>query len=421
MKLLTKTTLFFITIALFTLFLGGIVFYMSFRYMINREVKRELINDMHQFLIHPPAGQVFGNDTVSVSFPARYEVIPVPGVQNPHFVFSDTLLYDEIMHHYQSYRIIQLETRLNGNPVRISISKSMLISNELVAYVAFITLILSVFLLVCLVLFNNIFLTRIWGSFFNSLSVIKDFSITDKKDIHLPETEIAEFSQLNQVLEKMHSRIRKDYDSLEEFIENVSHEIQTPLAVISSKTDLLLQDEKLDTAGLRQIQSIRNNVARLSNLNRSLILLAKIDNHQFPARENVEITHIINFHLENFDEILKAKKIVPQCNFSNPITVMADPGLINIMLLNLLKNAIYHNIHAGKLDVTVSDNVLNIRNTGKNPEMDGEELFKRFVKTSERADSLGLGLAIVKKISDYYQYAISYSFTDDLHCISIRF
>lgn len=421
MKLLTKTTLFFITIALFTLFVGGIVFYVSFRFMINREIKRELINDMHQFLMHPPAGQDYGNDTVRVSFPSRYEVIPVPVVQNPRFVFTDTLLFDDIMHHYQSYRTIHLETEMDGNSVRISISKSMLISNELVAYVAFITLILSVFLLVCLVLFNNFFLSRIWGNFFDTLSVIKDFSITDKKDIHLPETEIAEFNELNQVIEKMHGRIRKDYDNLQEFIENVSHEIQTPLAIISSKADLLLQDERLGTDELRQIQSIRNNVARLSNLNRSLILLAKIDNHQFPARDRVELTAMINFHLENFDEILKAKKIHVACNFGNPIAVTADPGLISIMLLNLLKNAIYHNLQGGKLEISATEDMLTLRNTGKNPEMDEEELFKRFVRSSERADSLGLGLAIVKKICDFYTYEISYSYTNSFHCISIRF
>jgi signal transduction histidine kinase len=421
MKLLTKTSLFFITIALFTLFLGGIAFYVSFRLMINREVRRELINDMHQFLMHPPPGQEYGTDTVKVHFPSRYEVIPIKTLKNTGFVFSDTLLYDNLMHHYQSYRIISIETRLNQKPVRISISKSMLISNELVAYVAFITLILSVFLLVCLVLFNNFFLSRIWRSFFNTLTVIKDFSITDKKDLNLPETEIAEFGLLNQVLEKMHGRIRKDYDNLEEFIENVSHEIQTPLAIISSKADLLLQDEKMGPDDLRQIQSIRNNVARLSNLNRSLILLAKIDNHQFPAREKVEITHVINFHLENFDDVLIAKKIYPHCAYKNPIHVMADPGLINIMLLNLLKNAIYHNLHAGKLDVTVDEKVLTIRNSGKNPEMEGEELFKRFVKTSERPDSLGLGLSITKKICDYYNFSISYTFTEGLHCISIGF
>jgi signal transduction histidine kinase len=219
----------------------------------------------------------------------------------------------------------------------------------------------------------------------------------------------------------MHGRIRKDYDNLEEFIENVSHEIQTPLAIISSKADLLLQDEKMGPDDLRQIQSIRNNVARLSNLNRSLILLAKIDNHQFPAREKVEITHVINFHLENFDDVLIAKKIYPHCAYKNPIHVMADPGLINIMLLNLLKNAIYHNLHAGKLDVTVDEKVLTIRNSGKNPEMEGEELFKRFVKTSERPDSLGLGLSITKKICDYYNFSISYTFTEGLHCISIGF
>lgn len=421
MKLLTKTTLFFITIALFTLFIGGIAFYVSFRFMINREVRRELVNDMHQFLMHPPQGPDYGTDTVVVTFPSRYEVVPIPAVRNPMFTFSDTLLYDNLMKYFQSYRIIHLETVIHEKPVRISISKSLLISNELVAYVAIITLILSVFLLVCLILFNNFFLSRIWGSFFETISMIKDFNIADKKNLTFPETEIAEFARLNKVIETMHGRIRKDYSNLKEFIENVSHEIQTPLAIISSKVDVLLQDEQLSEADLKQVQSIQNNVIRLSNLNKSLILLSKIDNDQFPARETVEITQVIDFHAENFEEILKARDIVLTREYKNPLPVSADPNLISIMLLNLLKNSIYHNLPSGRVEVVVENRTLLIRNTGKPPEIEGEELFRRFVTASGRADSLGLGLAIAKKICDYYQYSISYAYKDDFHCISIGF
>jgi signal transduction histidine kinase len=325
------------------------------------------------------------------------------------------------MKYYQAYRIIHLETTLNNRPVKISLSKSQVISNELVAYVAIITLVLSVFLLVCLILVNNYFLSRIWGNFFETLHVIREYNITDKKEIAFPESEIAEFNLLNRMFEKMHGRIRKDFQNLKEFIENISHEIQTPLAIISSKADLLMQDEKLDQQELTLVTSIQNNVKRLSNLNKSMILLSKIDNNQFPEKESVDIPECIRFHLENMEEIIQAREITLQTCFHNPLIAEADSNLVNVLIVNLLKNAIYHNLPFGSLDVTVQERTLTIKNTGKKLEIGEEDLFKRFTRSSGKPDSLGLGLAIVKKICDYYTFSLKYSNQDNYHIVTIGF
>jgi signal transduction histidine kinase len=421
LKLLTKTTLFFITIALFTLFLGGIGFYVSFKYMVNRQTKRELINEMHQFLLHPPADRRIGRDTVHYNLLGNLQITPIDKVREPAFVFSDTLLYDNIMKYFQAYRIIHLETRMNGRPVRISISKSMMISNQLVAYVAIVTTVLSLFLLVCILVFNNFFLSKIWGNFFATLNMMKDYKITHKKEIVFAESDIAEFNLLNDVFRKMHGRIRKDFENLKEFIENISHEIQTPLAIIRSKVDLLMQDEKLGKKQVNLVQSIQNNIGRLSNLNKSLILLSRIDNNQFPEKETVDVAENINFHLENMAELIDTRNITLQRDFHNPLTVRADPSLINIMILNLLKNAIFHNLHNGNVSVAIIEKTLEIRNTGKKLEIDAEDLFVRFAKSSEKSDSLGLGLSIVKKICDYYQFTLQYRNIGEYHIITIGF
>ncbi len=372
--------------------MGGIIFYLAFKYMVNREVKRELVTEMHQVLLHPPRSTLIGTDSVVYDLPVHYKIVPISGIQKNTFVFSDTLLYDNIMNHYQPFRVITYETRLNGSPVKISISKSLLISDELVAYVAFVTLGLSVILLLCILVFNNFFFSRIWGSFFHTLDVIRDYDLSDKKEIILPESEITEFNLLNQGFEKMHQRIRKDYRNLKEFIENISHEIQTPLAVIKSKVDLLLQDEKRTCDEIEQIQSIQNNAIRLSNLNKSLILLSKIDNNQFPQKEEVRIQEIISFHLDNFEEIILSKNISLTKSFHDNPVVQADPSLINILLLNLLKNAVYHNLPSGSIEIETGKNFLCVKNTGKELEINPEDLFKRFTKSSSKPESLGLGL-----------------------------
>ena len=421
MKLLTKTTLFFLTIALFVLFGGGIVFYFSFRYMMNHEVKRELITEMHEVILHPSRYNIIGIDSIVFDLPVHYQILPIKDIHNSKFVFSDTLLLDNIMGRYQAYRMLSYETNLGGKFVRITISKSLLVSDELVEYVAFVTLALSLILLLFIIGFNNYFFSRIWGNFFKTIDVIKDYSISDTEGITFTESEITEFNQLNQVFEKMHERIKQDYQNLKEFIENISHEIQNPLAIIKSRVDLLQQNENIDKLQAELIQSIQGSAIRLSNLNKSLILLSKIDNNQFSEREEVDIVENINFHLDNFEDIIQSKNISVHKNYKNPLVVWADSNLVSVMLLNLLKNSIYHNLPSGTVEVIVEPKLLTIKNSGKKLDISQEDLFKRFTKSSNRPDSLGLGLAIVKKICDYYHFSIQYSCQDNFHIITIIF
>ena len=219
----------------------------------------------------------------------------------------------------------------------------------------------------------------------------------------------------------MHGRIKQDYQNLKEFIENISHEIQNPLAIIKSRIDLLQQNENLDKSQAELIQSIQSSTIRLSNLNKSLILLSKIDNNQFSEREEVDIAENINFHLENFEDIIQSKNISLDKNYKNPLVVRADSNLISIMLLNLLKNSIYHNFSSGTVEVMTESNTLIIKNSGKKLDINPEDLFKRFTKSSNKPDSLGLGLAIVKKICDYYNFSIQYTCQDNFHIITIIF
>lgn len=421
MKLLTKTTLFFLTIAIFVIFTGGIVFYFAFRYILTQEVRRELVTEMHQVIMNPHRDISDLSDSSAFSSPLHYRISSIKEIRNPKFVFSDTMLFDNILGRYQPYRILNFETSMNGNPVRISISKSLLFSDELIDYVVFITLLLSLILLACIVFLNNYFFSRIWGNFFNTIEVIKDYSISDKKEISFSESEITEFNLLNQVFETMHQRIRKDYQNLKEFIENIAHEIQNPLAIINSKIDLLRQNEHIDKSQADLIQSIQGSAIRLSNLNKSMILLSKIDNNQYPQREMVNITESIDLHIENFEDIIQSKNISLNRKYRDQITVWADPGLISIMLLNLLKNSVFHNLPSGSIEIITEGRTLSVINSGKKLEIDPEDLFKRFTKSSSKPDSLGLGLAIVKKICDYYQFRVQYSSENNMHTVKIVF
>lgn len=389
--------------------------------MINREVKKELVTEMHQIIMNPPKSNILGVDSLIFDLPLNYQIIPIKKIKNSRFVFSDTLLFDNIIGNYQAYRIIRYETVLSDRPVRISISKSLLVSDELVEYVAFVILALSLILLFFIFGFNNYFFSQIWANFFKTVDLIKDYSISETRSITFTESEITEFNKLNSVFKKMNERIKQDYQNLKEFIENISHEIQNPLAIIKSRVDLLQQDETLNKSQTDLIQSIQNSTIRLSNLNRSLILLSKIDNNQFPDKENVSIVENINYHLDNFEDIVQAKNISIHKEFNNQIIISADSNLISILILNLLKNSIYHNVPSGSIEIITELNKLIIKNSGKELDINPEDLFKRFTKSSNKPESLGLGLAIVKKICDYYNFTVQYTCQSNYHIITINF
>jgi len=388
--------------------------------MVNREVKMELISEMHQLMFKPEINSLH-SDSIYFALPNQYQIVKIKEVKNPKFVFTDTLLFDNIMQRYQSYRMLRYQTKINSRAYQITISKSLNISDKLIGNVTIVIIFLSIVFMLCIVIFNNYFFKRIWGNFFKTIETIQNYNVTEVQEVHLPESEISEFNLLNRVLEKMHERIKQDYQNLKEFIENISHEIQTPLAIIKSKIELLTQTENLDKNQLALIQSMHKSSIRLSNLNKSLILLSKIDNNQFPKKEKVNIMEIIDFHLENFEEIIESKGIDVTKDYQCPVTIQADSDLINMLVLNLLKNAVYHNQPSGKLEISCGINVLTIKNTGKELEISPEDLFKRFTKSSIKADSLGLGLAIVKKICDYYHFLIRYTYQDSYHIITIYF
>ena len=87
-----------------------------------------------------------------------------------------------------------------------------------------------------------------------------------------------------------------------------------------------------------------------------------------------------------------------------------DESLARTMLDNLVKNAIVHSPHGGRLAISVSPHSITLRNTGSTP-LNGETIFRRFVHAPTASpESTGLGLAIVKSIADLYGINVTYSF-----------
>lgn len=273
-------------------------------------------------------------------------------------------------------------------------------------------------LLLTLSMVNRIILKRLWQPFYDALAAMKNFRLEGESAAGFPETNIEEFAFMIQNLEASTQKIREEYHVLKQFTEHASHELQTPLAIIRSKLDLLIQDEGLSEQQSLIIRSAYGPLKKLSRLNQSLLLLAKIENRLYDRREETNLVVVIEEKLDQFQELVKNNDFRIATNFHRNSPILINPELADILISNLLGNAIRHNIPGGTIQIELFESTLQISNPGNTP-LDEDRLFKRFYKGSAAGHGVGLGLYIVLQICHVTGIGISYRFADHSHVFSL--
>jgi signal transduction histidine kinase len=335
--------------------------------------------------------------------------------------FSSVSFYNEHHKEYKPYRQLEFPVTVNGKLYKVDVRKSQEETEDIVQLILKITLGMVVILLTTLFVINRFVLSKLWKPFNSTLHQIKKFNLSGKDEVKLEPTNINEFAELNEAVNTMTKRVSHDYNEIKSFTENASHEIQTPLAIISSKLELLSQAESLKEEQMNIIQSISETTKRLSKLNQSLILLTKIDNQQFRETEELDMSRLTQLHLNNYEELLQANEITLTKKIEEGVHIIMNETLAEILIINLLTNAIKHNIKKGSIKVELTKKYLMVSNTGKKPDIDPALYFERFKKESSSIDSLGLGLSIVKKICEAYGFEINYRYEEMLHILTVSF
>jgi signal transduction histidine kinase len=216
----------------------------------------------------------------------------------------------------------------------------------------------------------------------------------------------------------MAARARNDYQNLKTFTENASHEMMTPLAVITSRLDTLIQDDNLNAEHHEQLYDINLSINKLSRLNQSLLLLVKIDNKQIKDGAVINIKTLINEKIHQFQEIGKNKDITISCKLEDK-KVYASQYLADILLNNLLSNAIRHNVKGGQINIELNATHLLIENTGPYSPLDETKIFERFEK-GKYSEGMGLGLTIARNICNNYMFSLNYSYQVPFHRFTIQ-
>lgn len=260
---------------------------------------------------------------------------------------------------------------------------------------------------------------HIFAPFRQTMKVLNSFNLQQKEKIQLPKANTKEFEELNIFLKRMTDKAMDDYASVKEFSENASHELQTPLAIVRSKLDLL-SETGIDGEQAALICDMQNAIDKLSRINRSLTLLTKLENHEFKTSEQIRFCTIVKEGLAFYSDMMALKGLTANSQIDKHVNISTHPMLAEMLFNNLLSNAIRHNIESGSIDIKLTQAELCIRNTGLAPEYPTEELFKRFKKTNQSADSIGLGLAIVQQICKVSDFPISYTYENGWHIVTVQ-
>jgi signal transduction histidine kinase len=218
----------------------------------------------------------------------------------------------------------------------------------------------------------------------------------------------------------MMQKIQADFVNLKEFTENASHEIQTPLAIIKSKLEMVLQDKTLNDQQNQRIHTAFESANRLSKLNEALLLLSKIENHQFVDLSEIDVCKLIQSRFEYLEELFALKQIELTVLLETKVTFNMNSLLADILINNLLSNALRHNIEKGKIIVLSENQKITISNTGKEDEIDVSRLFRRFAKQTTASGSNGLGLAIAYEICKNHNLELDYRYSNKMHCMTIK-
>ena len=279
-----------------------------------------------------------------------------------------------------------------------------------------------IILLFSIIIINRKVSEKLWQPFYDTIDELNTYDISRHTSVNLKhETGVTEFDELNRVVKQLVDKDQVAYQSQKQFVENASHEIQTPLAIIRSKSDLLMEQPELNEKTAELINDIAEATTRLSSLNKTLLLLAKIENNQFLDQKNINLSEIIEIILSNFEKYLDDRLPQIKIELDSSSSIIANEILIEILFNNLIKNAIIHNIPSGKINIILKDKLFIIENTGPELTIPTELLFERFRKNSNKPNQTGLGLAIVKQICTLHEYKLSYTYKDSIHSLRINF
>lgn len=418
MKLITKFIWIYLTVTLIVLGIAGLLSYHIITDEINNELKWEFLERIDRVTYLIERGRKF-HPKRSIDGDRNLIIERLDSIVEPKTEVSDTLIWHDRLEQNERNVKVSAYRTINDESYYISTYGAMIESDDVKE--AVIKILFWILLLQVLGAFGiGYFVSgRLFKPFRETLNKIKAFKLNSKSYLPAEKTGVEEFDNLNRFVEEMTRKAVSDYQSLKEFSENASHELQTPLAIAKGKLELLAETP-LNEEQYKYVEALERTIKKLSRLSESLSILTKIDNEEFKSSQEVNLSELITEGIKTFSEFIEFNNLTLKTEITENIIVNIHPALADILWTNLLQNAIKHNVDNGFISVKLIPNQLIISNSGKSTDIPPDLLFKRFRKADQNSHSIGLGLSIVERIVRQCGLNITYNIDKSIHTITIQ-
>ena len=420
MQLIYRVTIRLSLILLPLLLVWAVVFYYSMVNEINDETDDSL-EDYAEMLVRRtltgdelPGPNEGSNNTYSI------EPLPGSAVHEQVIEFKDEQVYIPEKRETEPARTLRMTfADADGHCYVLTVSTPTFEREDLLLAVLWHLVALYAILMVTILVVTAMVFNYSMRPLYRLLEWLDRYQPGNGVDDLPSDTKTTEFMKLCESARSTIERAEKYFERQKQFIGNASHELQTPLAVLGTRIEWMIDNTPLTDEQFAELTKMRQSLHRMHRLNRTLLLISKIENAQFSEREDVDLVELVNNELEIYREIYAAKGISCTVKLPQRHIVCMDESLATTLVTNLVKNAFLHTQDGGCINVAIEGDALVVSNSG-DAELDASRLFDRFY-TSGKSGSTGLGLALVKSIAGFYRFGLNYGFRDGMHCFTVKF
>ena len=399
----------------------AVVFYMGIMEEINDEVDDSLEDYTELIITRSLAGKELpAHDSGSNNQYYLREVEPSYALSRPAIFYRDSMVYISEKKETEPARILTtLFKDKEGTYFEVAVYTPTIEKKDLRQAIFQLLVGLFVSLLVAILLINVWVFRRSMRPFYRLVDWL-DHSRLGKKNVPLENpTHTTEFRKLNEAVMRYATHSEEVFEQQKQFIGNASHELQTPLAICQNRLEMLMEDETLSEPQMEEILKTYQTLEYVSKLNKSLLLLSKIDNSQFVETSEVCINEVLHRYVDDYCEVYDYRGIRLTVEEKGEFRIRMNETLAVVLVTNLLKNAFVHNIDKGEIRIVITSSGIRFGNTGSGEPLDGKRIFERFYQGKKKEGSTGLGLAIVDAVCRQYQLRVSYSAVDGMHCFEV--
>ena len=348
------------------------------------------------------------------------EVDNAYAVSRNQISYTDSMVYIAEKNETEPARILTTIFRNEaGRYFELVVSIPTIEKKDLIEAIFYLVLTLYVALLLAIILINVWVFRKSMKPLYVLLRWLEDNRLGRKRTELRNPTNVTEFCQLNDAVNAYASHSEEVFEQQKQFIGNASHETQTPLAICRNRIELLMEDESLKEEQIDELAKTLQTLEHVTRLNKSLLLLSKIDNNQFGEETHVVMNDVLKHFLEDYKDVYEYRNIDVDMTEDGQFEVDMNEMLATMLVTNLLKNAFVHNTDGGKIKVSFSSDAMEFSNTGDDAPLDPQRIFDRFYQGKKREGSTGLGLAIVHSICQQSGLQIKYEYRDGMHCFRV--